>query len=210
MIRIILADDHAVMRLGTRHVLSEEVDFEIVGEAADAVEVLQRLKTNPCDVLLLDLEMPKRNGIDLLKEIKAEFPSVGVIIFSIHSEEQFGIRTLRAGASGYLCKEGEPELLAKAIRIVAAGRKYVSPTLAQLLADDVDVNSQKPLHEILSDREYTVVSLIAAGKTVGQIADHLMLSVKTVSNYRARAFEKMNMQTNADVMSYFYKNGLLT
>jgi len=210
MIRIIIADDHAVMRLGTKQLLAEEVDFEIVGEAADAFDVVHRLRTVPCDVLLLDLNMPKRNGVDLLKDIRSEFPNVAVLILSMHPEEQFGIRTLRAGASGYLSKDGEPELIPKAIRIVAGGRKYVSPALAQLLADDVDMNFQKPLHEILSDREYTVVRLIASGNTVGRIAELLTLSVKTVSNYRARALEKMNMQTNSDIMSYFYKNGLLS
>jgi two-component system, NarL family, invasion response regulator UvrY len=210
MIRIIIADDHAVMRLGTKQLLAEEIDFEIVGEAADAFDVVHRLRTVPCDVLLLDLNMPKRNGVDLLKDIRSEFPDVAVLILSMHPEEQFGIRTLRAGASGYLAKDGEPELIPKAIRIAAGGRKYVSPALAQLLADDVDVNFQKPLHEILSDREYTVVRMIASGNTVGRIADLLTLSVKTVSNYRARALEKMNMQTNSDIMSYFYRNGLLS
>jgi two-component system, NarL family, invasion response regulator UvrY len=210
MIRIMIADDHAVMRLGTKMVLNEEVDFTVVAEAGDAVEVKQRLRTVPCDVLLLDLNMPKGNGVDLLKDIRSEFPDLAVLILSMHPEEQFGIRTLRAGASGYLSKDGEPELIPRAIRIAAAGRKYVSPVLAQMLADDVDMNHEKPLHEILSDREYTVVRLIASGQTVGQIADQLTLSVKTVSNYRARALEKMNMQTNSDIMSYFYKNGLLS
>jgi two-component system, NarL family, invasion response regulator UvrY len=210
MIRVIIADDHAVMRMGTKQLLSEEVDFDIVGEATDALDVVHLLRTTPCDVLLLDLNMPKRNGLDLLKDITTEFPRLAVLILSMHPEEEFGIRTLRAGASGYLSKEGDPELIPKAIRTAASGRKYVSPLLAQLLAEDIDMDYQKPLHEILSDREYTVVRLIAAGNTVGQIADLLTLSVKTVSNYRARALEKMNMQTNSDIMSYFYKNGLLT
>jgi two-component system, NarL family, invasion response regulator UvrY len=210
MIRIIIADDHAVMRLGTKLVLAEEVDFEIVAEAADAAEVMQRLRSCPCDVLLLDLNMPKRNGMDLLKEIKLEFPALAVLVLSMHPVEHFGVRTMHLGASGYLCKEGEPELIPQAIRIAASGRKYVSPALAQLLAAEIDINHQKPLHEILSDREYTVVRLIASGKAVGQIAEILTLSVKTVSNYRARALEKMNMQTNSEVMSYFYKNGLIS
>jgi two-component system, NarL family, invasion response regulator UvrY len=210
MIRIMIADDHAVMRLGTRQLLAEEVDFEIVAEAADGAEVVRQLRSVACDVLLLDLNMPKKNGIDLLKDIKSEFPAVAVLILSMHPEEHFGVRTLHLGASGYLSKAGEPELIPQAIRIAAAGRKYVSPALAQLLAAEIDINHQKPLHEILSDREYTVVRLIASGKAVGQIAELLTLSVKTVSNYRARALEKMNMQTNADVMSYFYKNGLIS
>lgn len=209
MIRIIIADDHAVMRLGTKLLLTQEVDFAVVAEASDGIEVMQRLRTVPCDVLLLDLNMPKCNGIDLIKDIKTNFPRLSVLILSMHSEEQFGVRTLRAGASGYLSKEGEPELIPTAIRIAAEGRKYISPLMAQLLADDVDMNSTKPIHTLLSDREFTVVHLIASGKTVGQIAEILLLSVKTVSNYRARALEKLNMQTNSDVMRYFYENSLL-
>ncbi len=209
MIRIVIADDHAVMRLGTKQLLTEEVDFTVVAEAGDALEATRCLRRMPCDVLLLDLNMPKSNGMDLLKSIKAEFPAVAVLILSMHPEEEYGVRALRAGASGYLAKDGEPELIPKAIRIAASGRKYVSPQLAQLLAEDVDGNHEKPLHELLSDREYTVVRLIAEGNTVGEIAVLLTLSVKTVSNYRARALDKLSMETNADVMSYFYKNGLL-
>jgi DNA-binding NarL/FixJ family response regulator len=204
-----IADDHAVMRMGTKQLLTEEVDLKVVGEAGDALELIHQLRTTPSDVLLLDLNMPKRNGVELLKDIKAEFPSVAVLILSMYPEEEFGIRSLKAGASGYLSKQGEPELIPKAIRIAAAGRKYVSPVLAELLAEDADLKHEKPLHEILSDREYTVVRLIAAGNTVGEIAVQLTLSVKTVSNYRARALEKLNMRTNSEIMSYFYKNGLL-
>lgn len=210
MIRIIIADDHAVMRMGTKQLLTEEVDFTVAAEAADAVELMRCLRDVPCDVVLLDLNMPKTNGLDILKDIKIQYPHVAPLILSMHPEEEYGVRTLRAGAWGYLSKNGPPELIPQAIRIVASGRKYVSPLLAQLLADGVDEHHDKPLHEILSDREYTVVRLIAAGNTVGQIGDLLSLSVKTVSNYRARALEKMNMETNADIMSYFYKNGLLT
>ncbi|MGE5313333.1 MAG: response regulator [Acidobacteriota bacterium] len=209
MIRIAIADDHAVLRLGMKQLLAEEVDFEVVGEAADIPDVMRLLRAVDCDVLLLDLNMPKGSGIDLLKDIKAQYPGVAILILSMHSEEQFGVRALRAGASGYLSKESEPELIPRAIRIAAAGRKYVSPVLAQLLAEEVELHRDRPLHEILSDREYTVVRLIASGHTVGRIAEMLSLSVKTISNYRMRALEKMNMQTNSDVMSYFYKNNLL-
>lgn len=209
MIKLLIADDHAVVRRGIRQILYDERDIKIVAEASTTGEVMKVLQTQSIDVLLLDMTMPDKHGLELLKDVKTEFPHVRVLILSMYPEDQFGIRALKAGASGYLTKDTDPDELMKAIRKIASGGKFINSRLAELLELQLHHESHKSLHEILSDREFEVFRLIASGKTVSQIAEDLKLSVKTVSNYRARALEKMNMKTNADIMSYGYQHGLI-
>jgi DNA-binding NarL/FixJ family response regulator len=209
MIRILIADDHTVVRRGIRQILSDESDMKIVAEASTSEEVVALLRKHPIDLLLLDMTMPDKHGLELLKDIKSEFPRVSILILSMYPEDQFGIRALKAGASGYLTKETDPAILLAAIRKAASGGKYITPRLSELLELELHHEGSKPLHEILSDREFEVFRLIASGRTVGQIAEDLKLSVKTVSNYRARALEKMNMKTNSDIMSYAFQNKIV-
>jgi DNA-binding NarL/FixJ family response regulator len=209
MIKILIADDHAVVRRGIRQILYDERDIKIVAEASTTGEVMKILQTQSIDVLLLDMTMPDKHGLELLKDVKTEYPQVHVLILSMYPEDQFGIRALKAGASGYLTKDTDPNELMRAIRKIATGGKFINPRLAELLELQLHHESHKLLHETLSDREFEVFRLIASGKTVSQIAEDLKLSVKTVSNYRARALEKMDMKTNADIMSYAYQHGLI-
>jgi len=209
MIRILIADDHAVVRRGLRQILAGETDITVAGEASCATQVVEHLRSHPVDLLLLDMAMPSKHGLELLKELKAEFPRLAVLVLSMYPADQFGVRALRAGAAGYLTKDSEPEEMLKAVRKAASGRKYITAELAESLEMELRQGLDRPLHEHLSDREFEVFRLIASGKTVSQIADELMLSVKTVSNYRTRALSKANMKTNADVMSYGFKNGLV-
>jgi two-component system, NarL family, invasion response regulator UvrY len=209
MIRILIADDHTVVRRGIRQILGDESDMKIVAEASTSEEVMTLLRKQPIDLLLLDMTMPDKHGLELLKDIKTEFPKVNILILSMYPEDQFGIRALKAGASGYLTKESDPAILLAAIRKAATGGKYFTPRLTELMELELHHKTSKPLHEILSDREFEVFRLIASGKTVGQIADDLKLSVKTVSNYRTRTLEKMNMKTNSDIMSYAFQNKLV-
>jgi DNA-binding NarL/FixJ family response regulator len=209
MIRVLIADDHAVVRRGIRQILGDEHDITVVAEASTSTEVMNHLRKQPIDLVLLDMTMPKKHGLELLKDIKVEFPKVKVLVLSMYPVDQFGIRALKAGAGGYLTKDGDPVELVNAIRKVSSGGKFINPQMAELLERELHHEEERPLHEILSDREFEVFRLIASGKTVGQIADELKLSVKTVSNYRARALEKMNMKTNADIMSFAYRKGIV-
>lgn len=209
MIRILIADDHTIVRKGLKQIISETSDMVVAGEAGDGQEVLNKIKKNGFDVVLLDISMPGRTGLDILRELKNEKPRLPVLVLSMYPEEQYAVRVLRAGASGYLTKESAPDELIAAIRRVSIGKKYVTPSLAEKLAVDLDVDSEKPIHETLSDREYQVMCMIASGKTVGEIAEKLALSVKTVSTYRARILDKMKMKNNAELTHYAIQNKLV-
>ena len=207
-IRVLIADDHAIVRQGLRQILSDTADLTVAGEAENGVQAVQLVRSGEWDVVLMDVSMPDRNGIDALKIIKKEFPRLPVLILSMYPEEQYAIRALKAGAAGYLTKQSAPELLVTAIRQVASGKKYVSPSLAEELANAIGDDSERPPHEKLSDREYQTLCMIASGKTPTEIAEALNLSVKTVSVYRARLLEKMNLRNNAELTHYGLKHGL--
>jgi two-component system invasion response regulator UvrY len=209
MIRILIADDHTIVREGLKQILAETPDMAVAGEACNGQEVLEKIWKNDYDVVLLDISMPGRSGLDILKEIKSERPKISVLILSMYSEEQYAIRALRAGASGYMTKEGAPDELIEAIRKVSQGRKYISPSLAEKLAFNLESGSEKAPHEDLSDREYQVMCMIASGKTIKEIADELSLSVKTISTYRSRILEKMGMKSNAALTHYAMQNRLV-
>jgi two-component system invasion response regulator UvrY len=210
MIRIIIADDHAIVRAGLKQILSENSDMSVVGESSDGQDLLEKVRENEYDVVLIDISMPGRNGLEILKQLKIEKPELPVLVLSMHPEEQYAIRTLKAGASGYLTKETASDKLVEAIRRVAQGKKYVSPTLAEKLADSIRKDSVSMPHESLTDREYQVLCMIASGKSVSDIAKELFLSVKTVSTYRTRILEKMNMKNNSELTHYALKNKLLS
>jgi two-component system, NarL family, invasion response regulator UvrY len=207
-IRVLIADDHAIVRQGLRQILSDTPDLTVAGEAENGVQAVNMVRVGEWDVVLMDVSMPDRNGIDALKLIKKEFPRLPVLILSMYPEEQYAIRALKAGAAGYLTKQSAPELLVTAIRQVASGKKYVSPSLAEELANAIGEDSERPAHEKLSDREYQTLCMIASGKTPTEIAEALSLSVKTVSVYRARLLEKMNLRNNAELTHYGLKHGL--
>ncbi len=208
MISVLIADDHAVVRQGLKQILQETQDMHLAGEAADGHEALSLARSTEWDVLVLDLTMPGLGGLDVLKEVQAERPHAPVLILSMHAEDQFAVRLLKAGAAGYLNKETAPEELIQAIRKVVDGGKYISTVLAERLAFEMDPNSDKPRHESLSDREFQVLRLLASGKAVKEIAEELSLSPKTISTYRARILEKMNMRTNAELIHYAIQNKL--
>jgi two-component system invasion response regulator UvrY len=209
VIRVLIADDHPLVRSGLRQILAPEPDFAVPGEAADSEQAVKSVDEQNWDVVLLDISMPGRDGLDALREIRRRRPALPVLILSMHSEDQFAIRAIKAGASGYITKVLPPNELIHAIRRVSTGKKYVTPAVAEALANAVEYGNARPLHESLSDREFQVVRKIAAGKTVSEIAAEISLSVKTVSTYRARALEKMSMRTNAELTRYAIENGLV-
>ena len=209
MIRILIADDHAIVRAGLQTLLSGHPDIEVAGEASSGNEAIRMVREGKWDVVLLDISMPDKNGVDTLTEIKRHRPELPVVMLSMHPESQYAVSLLRAGASGYVSKEGAPEELVVAIRTVAQGRRYVSATVGELLAADLDRTADRPLHGGLSEREFQIFCKLAAGQPVSRIAGELFLSVKTVSTYRARILEKMGMKTNADLTYYAIKNGLI-
>lgn len=209
MLRVLVADDHPIVRKGLRQTIAETTDIVVADEAADGHEVVGKVVQNQYDVVLLDISMPGIHGIDVLKEIKGLRPDLPVLVLSMHPEEQYGVRCLKAGASGYLVKESSPDELVSAIRKVAQGGKYVSSTLAERLASRLNMDTTRPLHEALSDREYQVMQLIASGKTVKEISLQLQLSVKTISTYRHRVLEKMQMRNNAELTHYAIQNDLV-
>ncbi|MCZ6624105.1 MAG: response regulator transcription factor [Deltaproteobacteria bacterium] len=209
MIKILIADDHPVVRRGLRQILGEESDMTVLGEATTSPEVLTKVRQQHYDLVLLDITLPGRGGLEVLKELKHDYPKLPVLILSMHPEDQFGARVLKAGAAGYMTKESAPEILVNAIRKVHGGGKYVSPSLAEKLAFDLEIDTNRPLHERLSDREYQVMCMIASGKTVSEVAKELSLSVKTISTHRARILEKMKMRTNAQLTHYAVKNQLV-
>lgn len=208
-IHVLIADDHAIVRQGLKQILSETEDLFVAGEAGDGAEALNLARQQTWDVFLLDVSMPNRNGIDTLKQLKKEFPRLPVLILSMHPEEQYAIRALKAGASGYLTKQSAPELLVTAIRQVASGKKYLSPAVAQQLAEAISDNSEKSPHERITDREYQVLVLISTGNTLTQIAEKLSLGVATVSTYRARLLEKMGLKSTAELIRYGLEHGLV-
>lgn len=209
-IEIIIVDDHAVVREGLKRILSTFDDIAICGEAANAPDALVELRRRSFDLLLLDVSLPGRTGLELLKMIKAELPTLPVLILSAYTEDQYAVRALRDGADGYLNKESAPDLLVTAIRKVASGGKYVSPAMAERLALEISVPSDKPVHEALSEREFVVLRLIASGKSLNQIAEALSISPKTVSTYRARIIEKTGLRTNAELIRYALEQRLLS
>ncbi len=208
MIRVLIADDHAIVRQGLKQILSETDDLLVAGEADDGAQALHLARQCAWDVFLLDVSMPNRNGIDTLKQLKKEFPRLPVLILSMHPEEQYAVRALKAGASGYLTKQSAPEQLVTAIRQVANGKKFLSPAVAQQLAEAITENTEKVPHQRITDREYQVLTLIASGKTLTQVADTLNLSVATVGTYRARLLEKMGLKSTAELIRYGLEHGL--
>jgi len=209
MIKILVADDHAIVREGLKQILADHPQMVVAGEAEDGQEVLEKVRKEDWDLILLDISMPGRGGIETLKELKVEKPKLPVLVLSMYPEDQYAIRALKAGASGYLTKGSAPEELIEAIEKVSQGGRYISKTLAESLAFHVGVNSDKPLQENLSDREYQVMVMIASGKTVSEIAKELSLSVKTISTNRVRALKKMGMKNNAELTFYAIKQGLV-
>jgi two-component system invasion response regulator UvrY len=207
--RVLIVDDHALLRCGLRALLSSQFVGATFGEACDANAALAQLRKQAWDVALIDITLPGKSGLDLLKELKAEWPSLPVLVLSGHAEDHFALRALKAGAGGYITKETAPEELVRAVSKILTGGRYVSRELAEKLAVDTQKDSTCAPHETLSDREYEVMSQIAAGKTVTEIAGRLSLSVKTISTYRARILEKLDVRNNAEIVQYALRNALV-
>jgi two-component system, NarL family, invasion response regulator UvrY len=209
MKRIIIADDHEIVRAGLKQIIADDPELKVEEEAGDGQELLEKLRKKKFDVVLLDMKMPGRSGLEILKQLKLEHPALPVLVLSMHSEEQYAVRTIKAGASGYITKETAPDKLIEAIRRVCEGGKYISPSLAEKLADSIADSRSNPPHEYLTDREFQVMCMIASGKTITEIAKELFLSVKTISTYRQRILEKMNLKNNAELTHYVISNNLL-
>lgn len=209
MLRILIADDHIIVRRGLRQILLEGFPYAHIEEVPDAEEMIKKVISAEWDVIISDLSMPGRSGLDALQQIKQIAPKLPVLILSIHPEEQYALRVLKAGASGYLSKDLAPDELVNAVNRVLLGKKYITDTIAEKLASILDQDSQKHPHESLSDREFTVLKLLASGKSVSEIAESMFLSVTTVSTYRARIMVKMSMKSNADLTLYAIENKLL-
>jgi len=209
MIRVAIIDDHAVVRAGLRQYFSEQVDLQVVGEASNGREALNLLRQLEVDVALMDLSMPDQGGVDALVAIKARLPDLPVLILSGFPEEHYALTLLRQGANGYLNKECDPEEIIQAIRTVYRGRRYITPAVAEMLADGLSGDVDRPLHEQLSEREFQVFLRLAKGETIGVMAESMSLSVKTVSTYRSRVMEKMGLSSNSDLTYYALKNGLI-
>jgi DNA-binding NarL/FixJ family response regulator len=206
---VLIADDHALLRAGVRQLLESEPGIDEIGEASSGRETLEALRVKPWDLLILDINMPDRSGLDVLRHVRAGHPDTRVLVLSGFSERQYALNVLRAGASGYVNKEMAPEELLTAVRTVLRGRRYVTPILAELLVSELDADAEKPMHARLSEREFQIFCKIAAGRAVSDIAAELCLSVKTISTYRSRILEKMNFTTNADLTTYALRNGLI-
>ncbi len=210
MIRVLIADDHAVVRAGVKQILADTDDITVAAEASSGNEALTKARQGGCDVLLLDLSMPGQGGLEILKQLKTEMPRLPVLVLTMHPEDQYAVRTIRAGAAGYLTKQGVADELIQALRTVYAGKRYITPAVAEKLADEVKHDSNQPIHASLSDREYQIFIMIARGKTLSQIAAELCLSVKTISTYRARIMEKMEMKSNSELTHYAFQQNLVT
>jgi two-component system invasion response regulator UvrY len=209
MIKVILCDDHALIRRGIRDTLSDAPDMDVVGEAGDYGELRALMRSTTCDVLVLDINMPGRSGLDVLHVLKDEGSQVKVLIVSMYPEDQYAIRALRAGAFGYVNKGGDPQLIVQAVRTVSQGRKYVTPEIAQMLVENLTTAVSEQAHEKLSDRELQTLVMIASGKRLSDIAQELMLSPKTVSVYRARVLEKLGLANNSELTVYAIRNNLV-
>lgn len=209
MIRVLIADDHAIVRRGLRQIVAETKDIMVAAEAETGFQAIKIARQHPAEVMLLDISLPDRNGIEVLKQVKKEHEKLAVLMLSMHTESEFAIRSLRAGASGYLTKQSAPAQLITAIRHVAAGRKYVTPSLAEELANLLSAKHDQPPHASLSDREFQTMCLIASGKSLSDISAALHLSPKTISVYRARVLEKLNLKNNAEIARYAMRHGLV-
>ena len=210
MIRLLIADDHPVVREGLRRIIQDAVGLQVVGEVASGPELLEQLSRVAADIVLLDVTMPGLRFLELLQRLRSEHPTVAVLVLSVHPEDQYAVRALRAGASGYLTKDHSPEQLTEAIRRVYRGHKYVSPGLAERLATDLAAGTREDRHSLLSDREYEVLCLLGSGRTVKEISHSLQLSPKTVSTYRSRVLDKMGASSNADLVRYAALHGLIS
>jgi DNA-binding NarL/FixJ family response regulator len=208
-IKVIIADDHAILRTGLKQILAETDDITVIAEAQTANEAITFSRNADADVLLLDISLPDRSGIDALKYIKKDNSKIAVLMLSMHREDQYAVRALKAGAAGYLCKQSASTDLVNAIHTVAKGKKFITPEVAEILANQMDAKNEKAPHENLSDREFQTLTLIASGLSVGEIATKLSLSVKTISMYRARLLEKMQLKHNAELTHYAIKNNLV-
>jgi DNA-binding NarL/FixJ family response regulator len=202
VIKVLVADDHAIVRRGLRQILDETKDILVGADAASASEVLELVRTQRFSAVILDISLPGASGLELLTTIRKERPELPVLVLTVHSEDQYAVRAIKAGAAGFLTKESAPELLIDAVRKIAGGGRYVSPQLAERLASTVAGDGKGAPHERLSDREFEILKMLASGKTVSQVAQELSLSVKTVSTHRTRILRKMGMQTNAELTSY--------
>jgi two-component system invasion response regulator UvrY len=209
MIKVLLADDHALLRGSLKQLLDDTGFVEVVAQAGEYSEIMKAMNAHPVDLAILDISMPGKNGVDIVKILKDKYPALKILMLSMHPEDQYAVRCLKAGASGYLTKNTAPEKLVDAIQVIAAGRKYITPELAESLASHLTEDSEKPLHATLSDREFQTIRMIASGKKLSEIADELSLSPKTVSVYRARILEKMRMKTNGELTRYALENGLI-
>jgi len=209
MIQVVLCDDHAMIRRGIRDTLSEHVDMKVAGESGSYAELKEVLRGNPCDVLVLDLNLPGRSGLEVLAAIQESHPHIKVLVVSMFSEDQYAIRSLKAGAHGYLNKAGDPNELVNAVRTVAKGRRYVTPSVSEMLVNQLSNPSEETLHARLSERELQTLLKIASGKRLADIAEELMLSPKTVSVYRARLLEKLGLSNNAELAVYAIRNNLV-
>lgn len=208
MIRVIIVDDHEIVRKGLIQIMAEVPDIEVRGEAGDANEALALIRTGCCDVALIDLTMPGKSGLDLLQELRREFPRLPVLVLSMHSEDEYGVRVIKAGAAGFLTKRSAPKELIGAVRKVYQGGRYISTPVAEALASSIQTGGEGVPHETLSDREFQVMMMIAAGKSLREIADELSLSEKTISTYRSRILEKMGMKKNVELVRYALQNNL--
>jgi len=209
VIRILIVDDHAIVRRGMTQILDGEPGLAIVGEADSAEEGLRKVREDPWDLVILDINLPGRNGLDLINQLHHDFPGLPILVLSMYSEDQYALRVLRAGAFGYLNKQSAPEELIKAIKRIHSGSKYISEALAVKIASGLDSSQDKPVEEVLSDREYQIMIMIASGKSISDIAANLSISVKTVSTYRKRTLIKLNMENNAELTSFAIRNGLV-
>lgn len=208
MIRILIADDHFIVREGLKQIVSDVPDMMVVDEASDGQEALRKALGGLFDIIILDISMPVKSGLDVLQELKQQKPDANVLILSVHPEEHYAMRVLKAGASGYLTKESAPDELVMAIRRISQGRKYITATLAEKLAGVVERPADVPLHTTLSEREFRVMVMIASGHSIKEISEKLFLSIKTVSTYRTRILKKMNFKNNSELIRYSIENGL--
>ncbi len=210
VIKVLVVDDHALIRKGLKQILDDTSDMRVTGEAETGMQAVKMVRENGYDMVLLDITLPDKHGVEVLKQIKAECPSLPVLILSMHPDDQYAMRAIKAGASGYMNKQSAPSQLVTAIRKVASGRKYISGELAEQLANDLTKDSQKEVsHHVLSNREYQTLCLMAAGKSLSEMADIMSLSAKTVSVYRARMLEKMNLKNNAEAVRYAISHNLI-